>query len=566
MAIVQAPRSGQNVIQYLTTNVNKLGKKLPTFTVRNDKVGTGTIQTQDGTLIHKKDIRLYPNVNLRIQNNILFNAGFLMAADPGLIIAAAGGTPSAEDIERIQQMVNNYTKLGYAPENLPKTINVSILPTQPHFNIGSNYISGTYYEDGEIIVGDITARPGFKPLKLFWTGPDLSNIGPAGPMGFPNYNKLSTAYQAPSGQGISFLLPVLSGRTYHVYTDGGPVIAKWAPIVEDGRDGGDITVGTPTTNAEFFTPNVNGYLKVTTFDDGTHNGACVRLYQNQDDWAHAYPIYKFRNASSGTLSTVYHLLSAGPNIQLIKNESTGITTISAAASGTPGPGPGGGGVPWPEYSNLAGSGNLVDTQCWYQATEGGWLRISCKGGSVDGCNSLYVADSYGDTTNHIGCGIGINTWMFPIEASKYFYIEFPQSTTRCWYDAACSPNKHTEEDYNDPDIAVLQQYYSDMIPNYNTAKSNADQAQYDWDNYPTNHDPLETYEQWRDNAQAALEANGDILALMVPINDALQQKGNYAGVKYIDEGVRMVSKTRNEAQRALDYYTLRYNELYPPSN
>lgn len=119
---------------------------------------------------------------------------------------------------------------------------------------------------------------------------------------YPNYSALFNDDNGNvSGNGISFILPVSAGQEYKYYTDArdedeeheGTYIehafATYAPA--EGETGDSRRA---IANGVEFVPSANGYIRISVFDDGKHQGKCLRFYKGGDtSYEFATPLYRF---------------------------------------------------------------------------------------------------------------------------------------------------------------------------------------------------------------------------------------------------------------------------------
>lgn len=141
------------------------------------------------------------------------------------------------------------------------------------------------------------------------------------------------------------------------------------------------------------------------------------------------------------LSTVYDLLSEGPNIKLTKLID-GRTQISGTPEGSGGGG--GGGCPWPNYNNLGEESNtLVYPLMRYSTSTGGWLRISCRGGTSR-CVGVWIGDNY------YGLGKGeAMTWSLAIPPASSFYVDVDWNLNNfIWFDSTVTPGTITIQQHD----------------------------------------------------------------------------------------------------------------------
>lgn len=122
--------------------------------------------------------------------------------------------------------------------------------------------------------------------------------GGSGGIGYPDYVALGTIpSNAPSpsafsdGIGTTYLLPVHAGVSIKYYSPISDCIALYAPAVSGSSSS---MGGTPymLTNDVAYTPNQDGWVRISIIDDGDHVGACLRVYIGTTDWTKALPLYR----------------------------------------------------------------------------------------------------------------------------------------------------------------------------------------------------------------------------------------------------------------------------------
>lgn len=136
---------------------------------------------------------------------------------------------------------------------------------------------------------------------------------PCSGLGHPDYQALRPGdYSSTSGQGISWLLPVEKGQSYEFdggLSANGKVWGTYAPSLQTGpnpsyrRDS--------IANGHSFTPPQNGWVRVSAFDDGTIEGACLRFYKSRGQGSVGMPLYKFGSNKETFEQTVPDHLSIG---------------------------------------------------------------------------------------------------------------------------------------------------------------------------------------------------------------------------------------------------------------
>lgn len=138
------------------------------------------------------------------------------------------------------------------------------------------------------------------------------------------------------------------------------------------------------------------------------------------------------SAKTGTIlptPVANKILSSNSSKQLVWAENTG---------GTPSPTPSGGGMAWPNYFNL---GEESDSRVYplmrYTTLTGGWLRVSCRGGTSR-CVGVWVGDNY------YGLGQGIMTWSLAIPPASSFYVDVDWNINNLiWFDSSLNLSKAT---------------------------------------------------------------------------------------------------------------------------
>ena len=124
-----------------------------------------------------------------------------------------------------------------------------------------------------------------------------------GGSGVPHYDLLKhntyQSYTNTKGFGNSWILPVRAGKHYMFYSTAGSNIVEGTFVSNSRSAYGNIT------NGEDFVPSQDGWIRISTFDDGTHVGCCLRINcsdsevgayseSNQlDAWLWGTPLYRY---------------------------------------------------------------------------------------------------------------------------------------------------------------------------------------------------------------------------------------------------------------------------------
>lgn len=186
--------------------------------------------------------------------------------------------------------------------------------------------------------------------------------------------------------------------------------------------------------------NVSGGTYITTnfykgvgYGDQTSASIDCNLSGDRDAYATGYiTIVPQRdlasNITGGIISTCLH---AGSGITI---DSTGEISTTGGGGG------GGDGSGWPDWDNL---GEESDTRVYplmrYTTSTGGWLRISCKGGTSR-CIGVWIDDNY------VGLGQGIMTWPLAIPPGCSFYVDVDWGLNNLiWFDSTVTPSTTTNQ-------------------------------------------------------------------------------------------------------------------------
>ena len=145
MADIKNPKVGQNVIQYLVSNTKLSNEQLKSIAVQGDMGGTSVIQGNGGTIIHRKNISLQPQVYKAHYPDYIFGAGL------GSFPLVAEGW----DSDTVTKM---FGKLP--PQQYPKTISIyCINRADPLIALFPNALGPD--------------ETGNWPVDLEWNGPDV---------------------------------------------------------------------------------------------------------------------------------------------------------------------------------------------------------------------------------------------------------------------------------------------------------------------------------------------------------------------------------------------------------
>ena len=177
------------------------------------------------------------------------------------------------------------------------------------------------------------------------TDEDYSGGAVPGPSSMPSDPKL----------GITYFLPVSAGSAIKYYASVAALV-RFAPV------SGGYHFYYDLSNELEWTPNCDGWLRISLLDDGNHSSECFRIYIGGEQWSDAVPLYKggkFGNqGATGITSTISGTsasitLTGGSGSVKVKpgNNKISITgsngVIAISASGVDGIGN-------PDYIALAG--------------------------------------------------------------------------------------------------------------------------------------------------------------------------------------------------------------------
>ena len=165
---------------------------------------------------------------------------------------------------------------------------------------------------------------------------------------YPNYQELhKDDYGYVSGIGISFMLPVQSGANVCFYTGAGSDHA-FATFAASELNADDQYQRATIYNGEPYQTSAAGWVRLSVFDDGQHQGECLEFtdsYSDSSSWNYSTPLYRFHGfkALSGdgtTIGVTGNTISGkyygdGTYIQVDGAQVKWIGTIPAAGMGAP---------------------------------------------------------------------------------------------------------------------------------------------------------------------------------------------------------------------------------------
>lgn len=274
MADTKEPKIGQNVIQYLVSNTKLTNQQIKSLAIQGDLGGTSVIHSQDGTVVHRKNISLYPQVYKEKEPKYFFGTGIY--TEPLRVKDNDSGT--AQKI--VNKMFGNLP-----PQDYPKVIHVALLGDDQYIDVEP--LTAVYEEYG------------YTPWKIKYIGPTPSGGGGGGDnFGVPNLSALNFNNEplANDGNGLTWLIPVSAGQQF-TYSTGasGNVNASYAPA--KGKSGSSFAI----TRDVLSTIPADGYIRITAFDDGLHHNQCLRVFDGTTNWNEGLPLYKFSNWSSAVI-------------------------------------------------------------------------------------------------------------------------------------------------------------------------------------------------------------------------------------------------------------------------
>lgn len=274
MADTKEPKIGQNVIQYLVSNTKLTNQQIKSLAIQGDLGGTSVIHSQDGTVVHRKNISLYPQVYKEKEPKYFFGTGIY--TEPFRVKDNDSGT--AQKI--VNKMFGNLP-----PQDYPKVIHVALLGDDQYIDVEP--LTAVYEEYG------------YTPWKIKYIGPTPSGGGGGGDnFGVPNLSALNFNNEplANDGNGLTWLIPVSAGQQF-TYSTGasGNVNASYAPA--KGKSGSSFAI----TRDVLSTIPADGYIRITAFDDGLHHNQCLRVFDGTTNWNEGLPLYKFSNWSSAVI-------------------------------------------------------------------------------------------------------------------------------------------------------------------------------------------------------------------------------------------------------------------------
>ena len=309
----QKPRTGQKVLQGLYNSVCQIIDYLPSLEVKGDNSSTSVTKTSNGTIVHTTN-----NNNVLNQNRKYYGwHGVDISLDTYIACTLTGGTNIAV----------NYYEQGHQGEDeyaleYP-TINCTLSGGRDIQITPQGLINYTGSGGGGTICGSFNY-------------PDY-------------YNLRNDDYTIPCGIGISYLLPVQKNKNIGFYTDAGNGYAFGTFASSLGTEDG---YRFHMANGETYVPSTDGWVRLSVFDDGTHNGSCLRftdnIFSNPFDWTHsATPLYRFHNLSgAGGVASAIEYTGVSP---IVVNNDTHQISFSGTI-----PGPGGqcSGLGHPDYEQL----------------------------------------------------------------------------------------------------------------------------------------------------------------------------------------------------------------------
>lgn len=460
MADIKNPKVGQNVIQYLVSNTKLTNEQIKSIAVQGDMGGTSVIQGNGGTVVHRKNISLYPNVLKNKMPETIYGLG--LKVQPYKF----ENTTSKE----ITQMFGKLHEWEY-----PKVISLALT--------GDMYFTMTYLPEYEV-------QSGFVPQCINWNGADIWNYTvdtPSTSMGIvveqmdiepdsridPDWLKHRTkkflvSLDMEAGKGISItptdpdFYPKRITVDCNIATQRGLLASPvpgdvsqygynywlisglfWGDCEHDHFQPStanyynyynsiksveciiprqvevpvlDPETGQPTGETETITEDYNTGDVYMSLYDVTPCLSCETsggIFQwkeeirwkdasGQDAQGHGVNHYQTHLQIAPAYRTYLNVLTGRPSSgDYVLSSHNGDVSWEVNSGGGPGPTPSGGGMPWPNYANLDNnSGSQIMNYTRYQAgANGGWLRISYKGTMTDDCYYVKIGpDGNSDPT------------------------------------------------------------------------------------------------------------------------------------------------------------------------
>ena len=156
----------------------------------------------------------------------------------------------------------------------------------PLYKYGGGSSGGIGYPDYIALAGG-TASNSLGTI----TDEDYSGGAVPGPSSMPSDPKL----------GITYFLPVPAGKAIKYYASVAALV-RFAPV------SGGYHFYYDLSNELEWTPNCDGWLRISLLDDGNHSSECFRIYVGGVQWSDAVPLYKggkFGNqGATGITSTI----------------------------------------------------------------------------------------------------------------------------------------------------------------------------------------------------------------------------------------------------------------------
>lgn len=121
--------------------------------------------------------------------------------------------------------------------------------------------------------------------------------------------------------GVTHIIPVPGGEPIKYYSSFACLV-RYAP---EAGSGGHFYYD--LSNELEWTPNDNGWLRISILDDGSHASDCIRLYVGGEDWSDAVAMHKCLKAVRGISSSV-----SGGTATIALNGGTGSVKLYGAGS------------------------------------------------------------------------------------------------------------------------------------------------------------------------------------------------------------------------------------------
>jgi hypothetical protein len=290
----------------------------------------------------------------------------------------------------IQAQYGDIVQPSRFPQNLSATVDggtatVSLSGSTSTVKItGGTNATITSGENGEIVLNASGGGDGIGyPDYIALAGGTASNA--LGTITDDDYEEGVTPVPGPSSMpqnpklGITYFLPVPAGAPIKYYASAA-VLVRFAPVSGGGHFYYDLS------NEMEWTPNSDGWLRISILDDGSHSSDCIRLYVGGEEWSDAVPLYKcgtFQGGATGINASVSgHTASitltggsgsvkmVGSGSVQISGGSNGEVIIHGSTSG------GGGGGFYPAWSTTGHTDVIPITDGsgqGYTANADGWL-------------------------------------------------------------------------------------------------------------------------------------------------------------------------------------------------